>query len=109
MMKINRYFLSAIVMLMIIIFPIRFLHKGSIIKSSRIKICCTDLYADEKSAPIKSDADEKAVKADHPGSDNTLYKVMGIILVIWIGLAVFLFMLDRKVSSLEKDLKNQQS
>ena len=95
-------------MLTVLMFPVRSFHKGSVIKSLGFKSCCSDLYADEKITPVKSDTNENAINAENQVSDNTLYKVMGIILIIWIGLAVFLFLLDRKVSSLEKDLKDQQ-
>lgn len=41
-----------------------------------------------------------------PGSPATLYQVMGVVLFIWIGLALFLFRLDRKVSAMEKHITN---
>jgi CcmD family protein len=34
-----------------------------------------------------------------------LYQVMGVIMVAWLGLALFLFRLDRKLARLEKELK----
>jgi len=49
-------------------------------------------------APVQS---EKARPAD---ASADLYKVLCIILVVWIGLALFLFRLDRKISGLEKEL-----
>lgn len=41
-----------------------------------------------------------------PGSPTTLYQVMGVVLFIWIALALFLFRLDRRVSAMEKRITN---
>ncbi len=37
---------------------------------------------------------------------SSLYLVAGVILFIWSGIALFLFMLDRKVSKLEGEIKS---
>ncbi len=34
-----------------------------------------------------------------------LYRVMGVVLLVWTGLAVFLFRIDRRVAALEKDMR----
>ncbi|HOT46694.1 MAG TPA: CcmD family protein [Spirochaetota bacterium] len=39
---------------------------------------------------------------------TTLYQVMGVVLFIWIGLAVFLFRLDRRVARLENRAQPKQ-
>jgi CcmD family protein len=47
-----------------------------------------------------------------PGPESMipdLYKVMGVILVAWLGLALFLFRLDRKLARLEKELKKSKN
>ncbi|HNW27469.1 MAG TPA: CcmD family protein [Spirochaetota bacterium] len=36
-----------------------------------------------------------------PEPSTTLYHVMGVVLFIWIGIAIFLFRLDRRVARLE--------
>ncbi len=44
-----------------------------------------------------------------PGTESAipdLYKVMGVILIVWLGLAFLLFRLDRKIARLEKEIKN---
>lgn len=33
---------------------------------------------------------------------NSIYLVLGIALMIWFGLAIYLFIIDRKVTKLEK-------
>jgi CcmD family protein len=45
--------------------------------------------------------------ADTMRSNGKIYVVVGIILIILIGLIIYLFLLDRKVSRLEKRLKNE--
>jgi CcmD family protein len=48
-------------------------------------------------------------KKTQPSETSTdLYKVAGVILIVWIGLAFFLFRLDRKIARLEKDIKKTQ-
>lgn len=36
---------------------------------------------------------------------NSIYLVLGIALMIWFGLAIYLFMIDRKVTKLEKNVE----
>ncbi len=62
------------------------------------------LYAQEhvKSDQVPRDNEQK------PENAATLYQVMAVILVIWLGLALFLFRLDRKVTRLEKQTKNME-
>ena len=40
-------------------------------------------------------------------NQNTLYVIMTVILVIWFGLAFYLFTLDRKVSKLEQTVNDK--
>jgi hypothetical protein len=42
------------------------------------------------------------VKESPADAATALYRVMGVILLIWFGLAAFLFNLDRRVAKLEK-------
>ena len=39
-------------------------------------------------------------------SVNQMYIVLGIVLLIWIGLAAYLLRLDKKLQELEKRIKN---
>ena len=42
---------------------------------------------------------------DQPADANAvLYRVMGVVLVVWVGLAVFLFRIDRKLTRLGKEV-----
>jgi uncharacterized integral membrane protein len=45
--------------------------------------------------------------ADTMRSNGKIYVIVGIILIILIGLITYLFLLDQKVSRLEKRLKDQ--
>jgi|GEM_PF-212902 len=38
------------------------------------------------------------------GSDGPVFKVMLVIMVVWVGIAAYLFSLDRKIRRVEKDL-----
>jgi CcmD family protein len=61
-----------------------------------------DLYAQEiqkTDNEVNQDTSKQAEKS------TTLYQVMGVVLFIWIGLAFFLFRLDRRVAKLEKKVK----
>ena len=51
-------------------------------------------------------AQEEVPMADTMRSEGKIYVVVAIVLTILIGLVVYLFMLDRRVSKLEKDLKD---
>lgn len=48
---------------------------------------------------------EKEAPAD---AGVVLYRVMGVVLIVWIGLAVYLFSIDRKLSGIEKDLRRMK-
>jgi len=41
-------------------------------------------------------------------ADNTLYVVLSIILIIWLGLALYLLKIDKNVNKLEKRAKLHQ-
>jgi CcmD family protein len=62
------------------------------------------LHAQEIEKPQHA-AQEKEQKTEHA---STLYQVMGVVLFIWFGLAVFLFRLDRKVARLEEQAKDRK-
>lgn len=40
--------------------------------------------------------------------DNELRNVMFIILIVWLGLGLYLFLIDRKISKLEKELSGYE-
>jgi CcmD family protein len=48
---------------------------------------------------------EKEAPAD---AAPVLYRVTGVVMVVWIGLAVYLFTIDRRLSRLEKDLRGRK-
>jgi len=50
-------------------------------------------------------AQEKVEMADTMRAEGKIYVVVGIILIVLIGLIVYLFLMDRKVSRLEDKLK----
>ena len=39
---------------------------------------------------------------------NSMYIVLGIVLIIWAGLSLYLFSIDKKINKLEKSLKNTE-
>ena len=59
------------------------------------------LYAQEAVKP----AGTLSPETDRPADTSTvLYQVTGVILIIWLGLAFFLFRIDRRVARLEKSM-----
>jgi CcmD family protein len=38
-------------------------------------------------------------------SANQLYIVLGVVLLIWVGIVIYLFRLEKKLSELEKTIK----
>lgn len=50
---------------------------------------------------------EEIEMADKFRSDGKIYVVVGIILIILIGLFVYLFSLDRKITKIEKETKGK--
>ena len=75
------------------------------------------VYAGEKDIRIaddsstKDDGNDMKKNDDRGGAENgrdgVLYRVMAIVLVIWMGLALYLFRMDRKIVKLEKDLNER--
>ncbi len=69
--------------------------------------CCTiavpgfSLLAQETDASTTITMPERERPAE---SSNVLYQVMAVILVIWLGLAMYLILIDRRVTRLEKSL-----
>jgi CcmD family protein len=45
--------------------------------------------------------------ADTMRSDGKIYVIVGIILIVLVGLIGYLLLLDRKITKLERELKNQ--
>jgi CcmD family protein len=43
--------------------------------------------------------------ADTFRSEGKIYVVIGVVLVVFIGIIIYLFNLDRKISKLEKEIK----
>ena len=58
-------------------------------------LCSTVLYA-------QSSADGSIEMADRLKADGKIYVVVGVVLIILIGLLLYVFRLDRKISRLEK-------
>jgi len=54
--------------------------------------------------PSFTKAQEQAEMADVMRSDGKIYVVVAVILIVLIGLFVYLFTIDRKVTKLEKKL-----
>lgn len=50
-------------------------------------------------------AQDKAEMAEVFYSEGKIYVVLGVIAIIFIGIAVYLFSLDKKISGLEKEIK----
>jgi CcmD family protein len=50
--------------------------------------------------------DKKAGMADLMRSNGKIYVVVGVVLIILIGLILYVFRLDRKISKLEKETKS---
>ncbi len=67
------------------------------------RISYSELYADEKKEknPVKS---ETPVMEEEASESGKLFRVMMVVMVIWLGLAYYLFRLDRKITKLEKDI-----
>lgn len=76
---------------------------AGLVKNQSITILAnTGLHAQEIQNPgFKINQD----KEKRPEQSPALYQVMGVVLFIWIGLACFLFRLDRRVSKLENQVK----
>lgn len=62
-----------------------------------IVFCSAILYA-------QAPGDEHIEMADRLKADGKIYVVIGVVLIIVIGLFIYLFSIDRKVSKLEKEL-----
>ncbi len=60
------------------------------------------VYAQDVKSPVaQNTADPSPAE-----SSNAIYIVMSVVLIVWIGLAIFIFYLDRKVTRIEKNLNN---
>jgi len=38
--------------------------------------------------------------------DNSLFVVLGIAIILWLGISVYLFMVDSKISKLERQMED---
>lgn len=57
----------------------------------------------------RNSAQPLVLEKDIPTDTTTvLYRVMGVVMIVWIGLAVFLFRLDRRLTRLEHDVRNMK-
>ncbi|MBN2078240.1 MAG: hypothetical protein JW838_04700 [Spirochaetes bacterium] len=56
--------------------------------------------------PAAANTIDAAAVGEPAGHSMALYHVMGIILLVWFGIALYLFVLNRKVSSIERDLRS---
>ncbi len=65
-------------------------------------LAATDLHAQEIQKPDQTVSHDQEKK---PEPSKTLYQVMGVVLIIWAGIAFFLFRLDRRVAKLENQVK----
>jgi CcmD family protein len=54
-------------------------------------------------------AQDSIEMADTMRSNGKIYVVVGVLLVIFIGIATYILMLDRRLSKLEKVLKKKES
>ena len=70
---------------------------GSGTSGARIADSATNVQETQKAG---RDADGQEEKI--PDASTTLYRVMGVVLFIWLGIGALLFKLDRRVARLEK-------
>jgi CcmD family protein len=90
-------------------FPIKFQTPGgNLSQIGKWEYICSEivysgLYADEKKEK-SSGKPETSVKEEGPAESGKLFKVMVVVMVIWLGLAFYLFRLDRKITKLENDI-----
>jgi hypothetical protein len=57
---------------------------------------------------LTAQAQANVEMADTMRSEGKIYVVVGIILIVLVGLIVYLVLMDRKVSRLEKQLSDRQ-
>jgi CcmD family protein len=56
--------------------------------------------------PLVSFSQSDVEMADTFRSEGKIYVVIAVIAVIFIGLMIYLFMIERKISRIEKEIKN---
>jgi CcmD family protein len=54
---------------------------------------------------IKLQAQDKVTMADVFYSSGKIYVVLGVLSIIFLGILIFLFMIDKKITNLEKEIK----
>jgi CcmD family protein len=60
-------------------------------------------------SPFFGFAQDSIEMADLMRSNGKIYVVVGVLLVIFIGIASYILMLDKRISKLEKTLKKKES
>jgi CcmD family protein len=100
MRQIRIAFLFTLIMVIVPVASI-FYHLHGTGVTVNTSVSTMQLYAQKYQKPDTSVQSEKAQPSD---ASTDLYKVMCVILIVWIGLALFLFRLDRKIAGLEKEL-----
>lgn len=74
-------------------------------QSCSIGFPAISLFAQEAAEPMLISPPAPEQPADSPA---VLYQVMGVILVVWLGLGLFLFLINRRVTRLEKNLPDSR-
>jgi len=73
--------------------------------------CCTiavpglSVFAQETVTPSQVALPDMGRTAE---SSTVLYQVMAVVLVIWLGLGLFLFLIDRRITRLEQSMPDKQ-
>jgi len=65
------------------------------------------LHAAETAATLPSENEDRSVPGSGDSGISAMLPVMAVVLVIWFGIAFFLFRLDRRVNSLEQELHEE--
>lgn len=92
-----------------LVFPIKFKKPGGkLTQAGKWENICAEIAYSELSASEKkkksSVKSETAANEEGTADNGKLFKVMIVIMVIWLGLAFYLFRLDKKITKLENDV-----
>lgn len=88
MIPLSKYFFAAVFTLLIFAAP----------ASSAEIISISDKAG---SASVQAEAN------DHAAPRDALYKSAGAVMIIWLGISVYLFSLDKRVSRLEREINEK--
>jgi CcmD family protein len=108
-MKSRSVFIIFFVTIHFIAFPIKFQKPGGTPAQTGkwenilAMTAYPELYADEKTEK-SSGTPETVVQEEKPAESGKLFKVMMVVMIIWLGLALYLFRLDKKITKLENDV-----